>query len=100
MSIITRMRKQDAVYWAYSGLDEFGQVEVGDPAEIKVRWEDIDLINKTMKRQNPIVTSIEFIGHNKTKPYIIEREILHPIDAPLVIKIYLPKSAASNNVAS
>ncbi|MFC1565939.1 BamA/TamA family outer membrane protein [Candidatus Neomarinimicrobiota bacterium] len=33
--------------------------------------------------QNPIVTSIEFIGHNKTKPYIIEREILHPIDAPL-----------------
>ncbi len=33
--------------------------------------------------QNPIVTSIEFIGHNKTKPYIIEREILHPINAPL-----------------
>ncbi|MFC1786300.1 POTRA domain-containing protein, partial [Candidatus Neomarinimicrobiota bacterium] len=33
--------------------------------------------------QNPIVTSIEFIGYNKLKPYIIEREILHPIDAPL-----------------
>jgi len=33
--------------------------------------------------QYPIVTSIEFVGHNKTKPYIIEREILHPINVPL-----------------
>jgi len=33
--------------------------------------------------QNPIATSIEFVGYNKTKPYIIEREILHPINVPL-----------------
>jgi len=33
--------------------------------------------------QYPIVTNIEFVGHNKTKPYIIEREILHPINVPL-----------------
>ncbi len=33
--------------------------------------------------QNPIVTSIEFVGYNKTKPYIIEREIQHPINLPL-----------------
>ena len=33
--------------------------------------------------QIPIVTNIEFIGQNRTKPYIIEREIQHPINAPL-----------------
>jgi len=33
--------------------------------------------------QKPIVKKIEFIGQNKTKSYIIEREIQHPINIPL-----------------
>ena len=33
--------------------------------------------------QQPIVSAIEFKGHLITKDYIIEREIQHPIDAPL-----------------
>ncbi|MBU0528780.1 BamA/TamA family outer membrane protein [bacterium] len=33
--------------------------------------------------QEPIVKNIEYIGQNKTKPYIIKREIQHPINAPL-----------------
>ena len=33
--------------------------------------------------QKPIVKKIEFIGHNKTKPYIIKREIQHPKNVPL-----------------
>ncbi len=33
--------------------------------------------------QKPIVKNIEFIGQYKTKPYIIEREIQHPINVPL-----------------
>ncbi len=33
--------------------------------------------------QNPVVREIEFIGQNKTKPYIIRREIQHPINFPL-----------------
>lgn len=47
MSIITRMRKQTAVYWALAssesgGLDydEFGQPVVTTPVEIDCRWED------------------------------------------------------------
>ena len=40
MSIITKMLKQKAVYWAPSGLDEFGQPTWGSPVEISVRWED------------------------------------------------------------
>ncbi len=33
--------------------------------------------------QKPIVKNIEFIGQYKTKSYIIEREIQHPINIPL-----------------
>jgi len=33
--------------------------------------------------QNPIVKKIEYIGQYKTKPYVIEREIQHPINVPL-----------------
>jgi len=40
MSIITRMRKQTAVYWAYTSTDEYGVKQVGSPVLIKCRWED------------------------------------------------------------
>ncbi len=46
MSIISRMRKQTAVYWALEGsesggnnYDEFGQPQYTEPIEISVRWE-------------------------------------------------------------
>jgi outer membrane protein assembly factor BamA len=37
--------------------------------------------------QIPIVEKIEFVGYEKTKYYIIEREIQHPIDSPLDLSI-------------
>jgi len=46
MSLITRMRKQTAVWWPLttdSGevqFDNYGQPIHGDPQEIDVRWED------------------------------------------------------------
>lgn len=46
MSIISRMRKQTAVYWALEGaesggndFDDFGQPLLTTPIEIKCRWE-------------------------------------------------------------
>jgi len=41
VGIITRMRKQDAVYWPFTGVDAFGQKEVGSPQGITVRWDDV-----------------------------------------------------------
>lgn len=41
MSIITRMLKQTAVYWAPSGVDEFGKPTWEEPEEISCRWEDV-----------------------------------------------------------
>ena len=47
MSIISRMRKQTAVYWALASLDsggvafdDYGQPMLTDPVEIECRWED------------------------------------------------------------
>ncbi|NHZ85820.1 MAG: BamA/TamA family outer membrane protein [Planctomycetia bacterium] len=41
------------------------------------------LISVGVFGQNPIVKEIVFIGQSKTKPYIINREIQHPINVPL-----------------
>lgn len=43
MSIITRMRRQTAVYWAPSSpvkYNDEGKMELEDPVEIKCRWEE------------------------------------------------------------
>lgn len=41
MSLIKRMRKQKAVYWAPTGTGEDGQPVYRQPVEIKCRWEDV-----------------------------------------------------------
>lgn len=40
MSLIARMRRQNAVYWPLTGVNEFGVNTFGNPAQILVRWED------------------------------------------------------------
>jgi hypothetical protein len=41
MGIITKMRKQTAVYWALSSIDEYGAEVYLSPVEIACRWEDV-----------------------------------------------------------
>jgi hypothetical protein len=40
MGIITKMRKQDAVYWARDGADGYGQPQYAPPAAVRCRWDD------------------------------------------------------------
>jgi len=40
MSILTRMLRQTAVYWAPSGSDAYGRTTFADPVELSCRWED------------------------------------------------------------
>ena len=40
MSLISRMRKGDAVYWPPASFNDFGRAVVGAPVAIKCRWED------------------------------------------------------------
>lgn len=39
MSLITRMLKQKATYWAPAALNEFGQTAFASPVELSCRWE-------------------------------------------------------------
>jgi len=41
MGIISKMRKQKAVYWSPSGYDGFGQPTMGTAVQITCRWEDV-----------------------------------------------------------
>jgi hypothetical protein len=41
MSLITSMRRQNAVYWAPDEADDFGVEAVGTPVDIDCRWEDV-----------------------------------------------------------
>ena len=41
MSIIKTMRKQDAVYWPFSSINQFGKKSVGTAVPIRVRWDDV-----------------------------------------------------------
>lgn len=40
MSIISKMRKQDAVYWAPVGLDDNNRYIYDEPVEVKCRWDE------------------------------------------------------------
>lgn len=41
MSLISRVRKQKAVYWAPGKNSNFGQPVVNDPVQIDCRWVDV-----------------------------------------------------------
>lgn len=41
MSIITRMRKQKAVYWKRLTADQYGRYTFATPVEIDCRWDDL-----------------------------------------------------------
>ncbi len=41
MSLIDRMRKQQAVWWAVDSIDKFGQEVYAAPIQIMCRWEDV-----------------------------------------------------------
>lgn len=40
MGVITRMRRQDAVYWPVTRIDSQNRVVLGTAVAMKVRWED------------------------------------------------------------
>lgn len=40
MSIIKKMRKQKAIYWKRTGIDQFSEPEFAAPVEVACRWDD------------------------------------------------------------
>ena len=64
MSIITRMLKQTAVYWAPSGVDEFGKPTWEEPEEISCRWEDVVEEYIDYKGDKQISAAKVFVGED------------------------------------
>jgi hypothetical protein len=59
MSVIKKMRKQKAVYWAKTGTDEFGAITFAEPVEIKCRWEE--KTGQMMNKQGALVTGMDTV---------------------------------------
>jgi hypothetical protein len=63
MSLIVRMRKQKAIYWALASqeesgsvaFDDEGQAVFADPVEITCRWEDV--VNQIPQRDGTMLGS-------------------------------------------
>lgn len=59
MSLISRMRKQKAVYWEQTTANEFGQLGYAAPVQVECRWDDaiVEFIAKdgTTKRSRSVV---------------------------------------------
>lgn len=62
MSLIDKMRRQDAVYWAVDTTNPSGQPTYATPIDIKVRWEDVqeEYIGKDGTTQ--VSNAIVFVG--------------------------------------
>jgi hypothetical protein len=60
MSIIKKMRKQDAVWWSRNPTaDEFGSISFAAPVQIKCRWEDQE--GDIVSKQDEIVPSMTVV---------------------------------------
>lgn len=59
MSLITRMRKQKAIWWQRSaGTDRYGKFSYSDPVEIDCRWEDAigEMLSPTTEKHMAMTT--------------------------------------------
>lgn len=61
MSIISRMRRQRAVYWEQNGIDRFGKLSFNEPVEIKCRWDDGNQDLRTPQGQSIMFNSVVYV---------------------------------------
>ncbi len=64
MSLITRMRKGTAVYWARSTRDAYGQWTFASPVQISVRWEWIESLHQSDKGEKWMSNSTVYVDRD------------------------------------
>lgn len=64
MSLISRMRKQLAVYWSSQKFDDFGQPIPLEPVEIKCRWEDVQVEYLTKDGTKQVSNSVVYVDRD------------------------------------
>ena len=64
MSLLTRMRRQDAVYWEVNGYGDDGQPAFDPPREIRVRWEDVHEVFVDDQGNDIVSNSVVYVGED------------------------------------
>jgi hypothetical protein len=59
MSLIKKMRKQNAIWWSAGPKDEFGSISFAAPVQIKCRWEEKN--GQIMGAQGQIITGLDTV---------------------------------------
>lgn len=80
MSLLDRMRRQWAVYWAYTGQDRNGKDTYDEPIPIKVRWEDRTEQDFLPSGQQVIVKSTVYVDRTMSLGGVLWLGLL--VDAP------------------
>ena len=62
MSILVKMLKQKAVYWAKSGTDVYGSDSWSSAAEVSVRWEGKAQLYMDSKQVQRVSTAVVYVG--------------------------------------
>jgi len=61
MSIIKKMRKQKAVYWARLSADEYGVFAYDDPVQVDCRWDDMGVEFRNVEGEVQVSQSVVYV---------------------------------------
>lgn len=60
MGIITKMRKQTAIYWTATGKDGRGARTFAAPVEVDCRWDEVSDIFQTQEEQDLVSNAVVY----------------------------------------
>ena len=86
MSIIEKMRRQTAVYWPFSSVDQFGKNVYGTAIQIRVRWEDKTEEFLDLKGQRQMSNAIVYVDRDTTVGGVLMLGVLTDITDAVNIK--------------
>lgn len=86
MSIINRMRKQTAVYWAQGAPDDEGQTSFSSGVEIECRWEEKaeEFLDDQMEKQ--VSSSVVYVDRDMRPGDFLILSDLESLDSETVPK--------------
>ncbi len=86
MGIITRMRKQQAVWWALASIDGHGKEVYVSPVQIKCRWEDSNEEFMDAGGDRQLSNAIVYVDRDTPVGGVLMLGVLADITDPINIK--------------
>jgi hypothetical protein len=86
MSLIKKMRRQIAVWWASTGVDRHGDESYAVPVEIKCRWEDSSEEFLDAEGQRQMSNAIVYVDRDTPNGGVLMLGTLDDITDPINVK--------------